>query len=420
MHSLSSYPMELSNIQNAVAISNCRAEPTTEFVKEKQLRDVQPYTVGDWTVVHNGTIANDKELIAQYGLEVETLIDSAVLPALLDKQLGEHFDQGAVTDLLFNDVVGSFAVAITHALHPSHMFLACNYKPLYLGYHRDDKYWIFSSQKEYIVGNSLTGQLANPISVIPMPAYSTCMLSRDMEPRQVVFDSLYPYKVTSNKKALVVCSGGLDSTVVAAKAIQEGYEVTLLHFLYSCRAEDKEKQAILDIAEYLKCEYMFVTTDMFKNVIKGSPLTNTATTEFADGVAGAEFAHEWIPARNLIMLSIATGIAESHGFGTIMLGNNLEESGAYPDNEMEFINRLNDVLPYAVAANKRVRIEMPVGNLMKHEIVKLGLGLNAPMHLTWSCYNSGDKECGNCGPCFMKHTAFKINGENFFTWRPKV
>ncbi len=93
-----------------------------------------------------------------------------------------------------------------------------------------------------------------------------------------------------------------------------------------------------------------------------------------------------------------------------MLGTNLEEAGSYPDNEMIFIDRLNAVLPYATQVNKRVHIEMPVGNLVKHEIVRMGIELDAPLDLCWSCYESGDIHCGNCGPCFLRKTAFKING----------
>src|SRR5205085_6785589 len=96
--------------------------------------------------------------------------------------------------------------------------------------------------------------------------------------------------------------------------------------------------------------------------------------------------------------------------GTIALGNNLEESGAYPDNEQEFIRALNVVMPNAVQEGRSVRFTEPVGNLMKHEIVKLGLEVGAPLDLTYSCYRGGELHCGRCGPCFMRHNAFRMNG----------
>ena len=108
------------------------------------------------------------------------------------------------------------------------------------------------------------------------------------------------------------------------------------------------------------------------------------------------------------MLSLATGYAESHGYDVIALGTNLEESGAYPDNEMIFIKKLNEVLPYAVNLDAHVRIEMPVGHLMKHEIVRLGHETGAPIDVTWSCYHAGSQHCGVCGPCTMRRKAFQM------------
>ncbi len=77
---------------------------------------------------------------------------------------------------------------------------------------------------------------------------------------------------------------------------------------------------------------------------------------------------------------------------------------------MEFIRLLNKVMPYAVGPNKHVELLMPVGHLVKHEIVKLGLEIGAPLHLTWSCYDNGERHCGRCGPCYMRRWAFRING----------
>jgi len=94
----------------------------------------------------------------------------------------------------------------------------------------------------------------------------------------------------------------------------------------------------------------------------------------------------------------------------VVLGNNLEEAGAFSDNEMMFVRKLNELLPYATNLQKRVQVLMPVGHLMKHEIVRLGLRLGAPLDVTWSCYYGGEKHCGRCGPCYMRKKAFDIVG----------
>jgi len=390
-----------------VILNNDRAEPTTEFVAEKRWEDVQPFKTGKWVIAHNGTIANDKELIKEHKLTTASAIDSAVIPELLDFFCGDDFDPEFVIKVIEQNLIGSYSLAIAHEDHPDKLLLMTNYKPLYIGYHRLHNYAVFSSFPEYIQDQSwLEATLKSPWNIQQVKPYSAVYISGD-ELGDLVFTS-YDLKPDSTRRALVVCSGGLDSTVAATEMKRQGYDVTLVHFKYKCRAEEKEVEAIEQIARRLDCDFLFVDTDIFKEVIRGSRLTGTKDT-VAVGEAGAEFAHEWVPARNLIMLSIATGIAEAQGFDTIVLGNNLEESGAYPDNEMEFIRKLNEVMPYATAANKHVTISMPVGNLMKHEIVKMGLEIGAPLDLTWSCYEGGDKHCGKCGPCFMRKTAFKIN-----------
>jgi 7-cyano-7-deazaguanine synthase len=129
-----------------------------------------------------------------------------------------------------------------------------------------------------------------------------------------------------------------------------------------------------------------------------------------DGEAGAEYAHDWVSARNLVMLSLMTAWAETNKFGYIALGNNLEEAGAYPDNEEEFGNRFNAILPFATQNGVKIELLQPLSTYMKHEIVKLGLELGVPYHLTWSCYGDGRKPCNECGPCYMRRVAFERNG----------
>jgi 7-cyano-7-deazaguanine synthase len=108
-------------------------------------------------------------------------------------------------------------------------------------------------------------------------------------------------------------------------------------------------------------------------------------------------------------MSIAAGYAEAHGFDYIILGGNLEESSGYADNELIFQRKFNNILPNALNLQNKVEVLSPVANLMKHEIIKLGLEIGAPLHLTWSCYEDGDKPCGECGPDFMRRVGFKMN-----------
>ena len=390
-------------------IGSCLAAPTTEFFGKRSETDLQPFQTSPWHVVHNGTIANDAELRREYNLHTESKVDSAVIGEVLPRlgiRLPIH-DWKARVRSLTETLTGSYAIAMASEYMPNVLILVCNYKPIFIAKHRIDNHVIFASLPEFFPFWTQDGW-SGEYEVHQVPPYSAVLLEATAENVEII---PYNYSIKTNpglRKALVVCSGGLDSTVAAMEMQRKGYDITLLHFQYQCKAQEKEMEAIKEIAARLDCDFVTMSTDIFKNVIKGSSLMDDSTASIVEGNAGAEYAHEWVPARNLIMLSLATGYAEAHGYDVISLGTNLEESGAYPDNEMIFIKKFNEVLPYAVNVDAHVSIEMPVGHLMKHEIVRLGHENGAPIDVTWSCYHNGDQHCGVCGPCIMRRKAFQM------------
>jgi 7-cyano-7-deazaguanine synthase len=330
-------------------------------------------------MVHNGTIANDKEIGAKEG-EVDSMA------------LARHLDRSSLLGLVksLEEVKGSYAIACHNG---ETVYLACNYKPIH--------YWsptpgtvYFSSMERHFDGLLPFGvrpcQLT-PYSVLDLKSGESRTIPR-----------------TLSKKAVVVCSGGLDSTMVATKLVKEGYEVRLIHFVYGCHAEKKEVAAIERIGKRLGCQTVYLSVP-YGLMDGGSPILRDGSP-ISGGVAGAEYAYEWVPARNLVFISLAIAYAEANGFHYVALGNNLEEGGAYPDNEEQMTVLLDRVADYAVQNGYEVRIISPVGNLMKHEIVKVGTDLGTPWELTWSCYKGGEKACGKCGPDFMRRMAFKRNG----------
>jgi 7-cyano-7-deazaguanine synthase len=127
------------------------------------------------------------------------------------------------------------------------------------------------------------------------------------------------------------------------------------------------------------------------------------------GAEGMEFAHEWVPARNLVLLANATAFAEANGYHYIALGNNIDEGGSFPDNEEQFTYLFDKVLDYAVKANYKLRLVTPLGHLTKIEIVKRGIELKAPLHLTHSCYHGESLACGKCASCLFRLKAFQAN-----------
>ena len=364
---------DYSNIyyKNKSWICNHRAIPTTE-IESPEFN--QPFG-NEYKIVHNGVISNDKDLGNKEGY-----IDSYVL----SKQLKFSNIDELVTSL--KKIRGSYAIAI---MKPNGSFyLACNYKPIF--YSLDNDYFIFSSYKEHLSG------FKNVKRVKPYTAI-------DIETGEIREIEREKYD-----KAVVICSGGLDSTAVAAYAKQKHKEMVLLHFQYGCIAENKETEAIKKIAKKLKCSYKIMKINF--DFMNGNSTLFGKQENISKGIEGAEYANEWVPARNLIMLSLAVGFAEANNYSYIYLGTNLEEGGAYPDNENQFIKDFNNCLYGAVQNGKFVEIRTPLGNLMKHEIVKFGKKYNAPFELTWSCYKNLEKPCGECGPCFMRKTAFARNG----------
>lgn len=366
-------------------IGNLRAEPTTEYVRSKRLTDQQPYRLQEWAIVHNGTISNDKALRAENGQGVHTTIDSAAIAEQLAHKPGtfEGFHEAIL------QLRGSYAILASNQQHPDKLFVAANYRPIW--YTVNEYGVFFASAREFLPG---TAQMLQPYSLALFNAYG-----------MTHSESLYHGRAC--ERALVVCSGGMDSVVSAVYAQKTLHmDVHLIHFLYGSRAEGPEVEAVKAVAKEMGVPLTLFPLRVYS---KGdSPLLDP-DSKVAGGEAGAEFAHEWVPARNLLLLSVATAFAEARGIDTIVLGNNLEEAGAYPDNEPEFIARFNDLLPFAVGDGKRMKVLMPVGNYMKHEIVALGVQLGAPLHLTWSCYRAGEMHCGTCGPCYMRRTAFAIN-----------
>ena len=382
---------------SAFAFLGCRrGEPAWEHIHVKQDHDMQPYTSGDWIVVHNGTIANDEELWASLGVEPEvrpTAIDSAVIPAVFNHW---GFEEG------LKRLKGSFAILAINQREPDTIYWACNYKPLWVRGSTTQSSYIFASQREYF-RSTQQNELWHPAPVQLGP-YAWGKLTSG---GTLTHHSLLPRK-TERQKVLVVCSGGLDSSVVAWAHHKRGDEVHLLHLCYSCRAELQEINAVARLADVIGCQYTILETDFFKR-FADSPLTNDDAT-ISDGRTGSEFAVEWVPARNTVMLALALAYAEAHGYDVIALGSNQEESGAYPDNEQEYVNRWRDLAPYAVAAYQHVEFSDPLAGFMKQDIIQLGHSMQMPFEVTWSCYKGGEFHCGQCGPCSMRRMAFQMAG----------
>jgi len=211
-------------------------------------------------------------------------------------------------------------------------------------------------------------------------------------------------------KAVVLLSGGLDSTVCMSLARKEGREVIPISFAYGQR-HSRELQCAKAVAEYYQVKrHVIIETDMRQ--IGGSALT--ADIEVPQGQEERkEIPVTYVPARNLIFLSYALGLAEVEGAEKVYIGVNAVDYSGYPDCRPEFIEKFQAVADYATKTGveqKRIVMETPLQYLTKAEIVRLGMKEKAPLHLTTSCYQGGEEACGVCDSCVLRLKGFREAG----------
>ena len=209
-------------------------------------------------------------------------------------------------------------------------------------------------------------------------------------------------------KSVILLSAGLDSTVAFKHAYDRCSELLALTFDYGQRAAANEIEHAIQICREFDVPHEVIELPWIGRF--GGALTDaSALPELAehelDGAASADSARRvWVPARNLLFLSIAAGYAENGGYDLITVGFDAEEAATFPDNSAEFAKRFNRVLEYGTL--KPPMIDAPLIDLDKVEIVRLGIAIDAPLGLSWSCYESGDLPCGVCESCLRRARAF--------------
>ena len=210
--------------------------------------------------------------------------------------------------------------------------------------------------------------------------------------------------------AVILVSGGMDSCVTAAIANQESESLAFLHISYGQRTENRERKAFNDIAEFYGVEKRFDISIEHLAKIGGSSLTdkNIAVTE-AD-LQSKEIPASYVPFRNANMLSIATSWAEVLGAGAIYIGAVAEDSSGYPDCRPVFYEAFQKAIDAGTKPETHIQIRTPIIHLSKAEIVKKGIELNAPLHLSWSCYRNEDLACGTCDSCALRLRGFEQAG----------
>lgn len=209
--------------------------------------------------------------------------------------------------------------------------------------------------------------------------------------------------------SLVLCGGGLDSYVAAwLNALQYPNErSTLLFFDYGQRAREQEAKATRAIAEVIDenvagdVSVLEIPLDFFTR-IKSSLLGSKPVEENPQ----AGVAHDWVPGRNTVLMSLALSYAESEGYSRIVCGINAEAAIGYRDNDQKWLSRWRLLVPFATN-NAKIDLRAPLVHSMKDGIVTVGNDYRIPWSVpTWSCYGAGVAHCGACSSCRSRRNAF--------------
>jgi len=229
----------------------------------------------------------------------------------------------------------------------------------------------------------------------------------------------------SNIQSVITLSGGMDSTVCATFAVRErgAAHVAALHVSYGQRTEARELRAFTEICDRLGIQRRLVVCNQALSQIGGSALTDSALAvptagpqigpapgqAPAAGSAALPIPITYVPFRNAHFLSVAVSWAEVLGAADIYIGAVEQDSSGYPDCRPEYYEAFNRLIQ-AGTKEGNIRIKTPLIALSKAQIVKLGLELDAPFDLTWSCYSREDRACGTCESCALRLRAFAAAG----------
>lgn len=336
-----------------------RAQPIPEgdSIEEENL---QPLVIADRVGFHNGTISNDHELFQQYALSRSTDVDSEVFLRMDDYFLRAQAEQAAqgceegcpsmpmdtfdwcprifrdfsVVQRVCREVAGGIAFGMVRLGDPDVLLLLKNFKPLSLGYLDTLGIVLFNSERKNLEAGFGSGDLFSNLKVEHVPPYTGVQISLEQWgscekfPIQTKIIASLPEQ--DENKALVICSGGMDSSTAATVAKRiHGRDTTLLHFNYQQLAFKSESRAVEAVAKEIGAEIMTIEIPWMGDLCK-TPLTSKEV-ELPLGIASAESTKCWVPARNLVMISIAAAVAEARGFKYLYSGWNLEESGCLLD-----------------------------------------------------------------------------------------
>lgn len=209
--------------------------------------------------------------------------------------------------------------------------------------------------------------------------------------------------------AIILVSGGIDSCVTAAIANEE-YKPAFLHINYGQRTQSRELKAFNDIANFYKVKHRLVCELGHFKKIGGSSLTDLQIKVPIADLNRVEIPSTYVPFRNANLLAVAVSWAEVIGVHKVFIGVVEEDTPGYPDCRKEFYKVFNRLIEIGTKPDTHIEIVTPIIGMHKCEVVKKGIELSAPIHLTWSCYKNKKLACGKCDSCIRRLRAFELAG----------
>jgi 7-cyano-7-deazaguanine synthase len=206
--------------------------------------------------------------------------------------------------------------------------------------------------------------------------------------------------------AVVLLSGGMDSCVCAALAARD-HQTAAVHVSYGQRTELRESRSFESICDRLGIRTRLLVRNEALRAIGGSALTDL--TIAVPETPGVGVPITYVPFRNAHFLAVAVSWAEVLGAEKVYIGAVEPDSSGYPDCRPEYYRAFNEVVKAGTKEGK-IEVVTPLIAMRKAEIVRLGLELNAPFDLTWSCYQREDRACGVCDSCVLRLRAFRDAG----------
>lgn len=211
----------------------------------------------------------------------------------------------------------------------------------------------------------------------------------------------------SEKHAVVLASGGMDSATAAAVAQNRGYDLYMLHTSYGQQTESKEYECAKAQAEYFDAvDFLHLTTNHLSKIGTSSLTDDKMDVAEAD-LESDEVPSSYVPFRNANLLSMAVSYAEANDCDAVFIGAHSEDFSGYPDCRPKFFDAFQQVVDIGTKDETSITVEAPFVESSKTNIAERGLKFGVPYDLTWSCYRDEEPACGTCDACAFRLQAFQ-------------